>query len=61
MPPVALVILICLPALLSLVCGITLMAVGGDMNRKYGVKLMRMRVYTQGFAIIAAMIAAASY
>jgi hypothetical protein len=35
-----------------LMTGVVGLAVGGDFNRKYANKLMRLRVITQGFAII---------
>ncbi len=37
-----------------LVCmtGIILMATGGELNRKYGVKLMAARVYLQAISVV---------
>jgi hypothetical protein len=37
--------------LVTLTAGIALMASGGETNRKYGTKLMSMRVYMQALAI----------
>ncbi len=37
--------------LFSLVAGVVLMAKGGKPNELYGNKLMRARVYLQGFAV----------
>lgn len=38
-------------ALASLIVGIVSMAKGGEFNRKYGNKLMQLRVYMQGAAL----------
>lgn len=45
-----------------LVCtaGIILMATGGEMNRKYGTKLMAARVYLQAISIVLVVIAFSS-
>ncbi len=42
-----------------LVCtaGIVLMASGGEMNRKYGTKLMAARVYLQAISLVLIVIA----
>lgn len=61
MPPAFLIALICLPTLVALICGISLMAIGGEANRKYGVRLMRLRVISQGAAIIGVMALTAIY
>jgi hypothetical protein len=36
----------------SLVVGIVSMAKGGEFNKKYGNKLMQVRVYMQGIALV---------
>jgi hypothetical protein len=46
-----LVTLACLAVVSVLVLGIFSMAKGGDFNRKYGNKLMRLRVVFQGLAL----------
>ena len=45
--------LICMVAvLIVLIAGITLMGRGGELNKKYGNKLMQARVYLQGLALL---------
>ena len=43
--------------LVSLAVGVTAMARGGDKNRQTSQKMMQMRVYTQGAAVIFLMLA----
>lgn len=38
--------------LISLVAGLIVMAIGGEVNQKYSNKLMQFRVMSQGLAII---------
>ena len=49
-----------LAVLLSLTIGIIAMAKGGEFGKKYGNKLMRMRVFLQGLALVLFVIAISS-
>jgi hypothetical protein len=45
-------ILAMLATLGALVAGIVVMTKGGDLNKRYGQKLMRLRVFLQGLALV---------
>lgn len=48
-------ILMCIAMLMvlaSLIAGIISMVKGGDFNKKHGNKMMRIRIYTQGLALL---------
>lgn len=48
---ILLIIAMC-ATLVSLVLGLTVMAKGGELNQKYGNKMMRLRVVLQGIALV---------
>ena len=54
---VILIILAMLAVVLSLVLGLFFMAKGGELNKKYGNKMMQARITLQGLAILLFLIA----